>query len=169
VSARGRERGSRDDSDREALLKSRVRITLGFFFSLLLCDLLFLIIHPFTMVSPVAASSSTKPAGEKKDGGWHPRCVLGPFDVKMPPVKRHMVSGHLVPTLRTALFPKKRRVSIEIHAPSAATKSTTTTALPELQPWDPDTGVLNEQDLILVRVFRLSKDRGGSHDEDDGK
>jgi hypothetical protein len=80
-----------------------------------------------------------------------------------------MVSGHLVPTLRTALFPKKRRVSIEIHAPSAATKSTTTTALPELQPWDPDTGVLNEQDLILVRVFRLSKDRGGSHDEDDGK
>jgi hypothetical protein len=116
------------------------------------------------MVSPVAATTSTKPVGGKKKeggGGLHPRCVLGPFDVRMPPVKRHMVSGHLVPTLRTAFFPKKRRVSVEIHTPSA-------TALPELQPWDPDTGELNEQDLILVRVFRLSKDRGGSHDEDDG-
>jgi hypothetical protein len=42
------------------------------------------------------------------------------WDVKMPPTKKHMVAGHLVPTVKGKvqfMSQKPRRISIEIHGP----------------------------------------------------
>ena len=42
------------------------------------------------------------------------------WDVKMPPLKKHMVSGHMVPTMRGAarmFIQKNRRLCIEVHGP----------------------------------------------------
>lgn len=46
------------------------------------------------------------------------------WDVRMPPVKKHMVQGYLVPTLKGAVsrvFSKQRRISIEVYRPSEIT------------------------------------------------
>ena len=95
---------------------------------------------------------------------------IGPFEVKIPPVKKHMVAGHLVPTLQTAarfLIARKRRICIEVLGPAARDGG-----LDEAEPpaTSPELVDLGDQDHVKLRVFRLSrKDRGDNDEPDDGK
>jgi hypothetical protein len=44
------------------------------------------------------------------------------WDVKMPPVKKHMLGGRLVPTVKSAMsriLTKKRRITIEVYQPAS--------------------------------------------------
>ena len=46
------------------------------------------------------------------------------WDVRMPPVKKHMVQGYLLPTLKGAVsrvFSNQRRISVEVYRPSEIT------------------------------------------------
>jgi hypothetical protein len=65
--------------------------------------------------------SITIPAAEQGHSlsGMFVRSMLT-WDVKMPPKKKHMVGGYLVPTVRSKvqfMARKHRRISIEIHGP----------------------------------------------------
>ena len=92
------------------------------------------------------------------------RTIVGPFDVKSPPIKKHMVAGHLVPTFRTAtrfLMVQRRRITVEIQSPTTlataqaaplSDKETATT-----RPWDPEKEILNDNDIIVLRIFRLAR------------
>lgn len=83
------------------------------------------------------------------------KALIGPFTVKAPPVKRHMVHGHLVPNLKKAfMLSKKRRLTIEIHSPPTSSD----------MKWDPVSSPLEDTDHVLFRLFRLSRD---DHEEDD--
>ena len=71
------------------------------------------------------------------------KAKIGPFTVKSPPVKRHMVHGHLVPNIKKAfLLSKKRRLTIEIHSPTESDSA-----------WDPSTSPLEDNDRVLFRIF----------------
>jgi hypothetical protein len=50
------------------------------------------------------------------------------WDVRMPPVKKHMVQGYLVPTMKGAVsrvFSKQRRISVNIYRRSSSDTSDT--------------------------------------------
>jgi len=94
----------------------------------------------------------------------HVRAVAGPWDIKMPPVRKKMVGGHLVPSLTgraTSFFSQKhRRVTVEIMEPPEGTSLSATGA------WDPQNGILHDKDQVLVRFFRSKKKKsGGIHDD----
>ena len=93
---------------------------------------------------------------------WSIRAALGPWDIKMPPVRKHMVAGHLVPALgstRRFFSQKHRRVALEILSPGGAAMVT--------HAWNPDNETLQEKDQAVVRFFRYSKKKNGDHHETD--
>jgi hypothetical protein len=96
------------------------------------------------------------------------RTSIGPFDVRSPPIKKHKIAGHLVPTFRTAtrfVNVKRRRIMIEILSPAAAEASvaaaTATTSPTQARPWDPENEVLNDHDNVVLRIFRLTRKKQG--------
>ena len=95
------------------------------------------------------------------------RSRLGPFEIKYPPVKKRMVAGHLVPSLRAAgrfLMAKQRRISIEILSPAQPENGL---LQEEVEDWNPvDNGTLEDQDRVVVRIFRAAR-RGEESDDDD--
>jgi hypothetical protein len=113
------------------------------------------------------------------------RSSIGPFDVRSPPIKRHKVAGHLVPTLNNAtrfFNVKRRRVAIEIISPQtidAASKDHYDKASATPQKWDLENDVLNDHDNVVFRIFRLKRKneregeanngRDGNRDDGDGR
>ena len=102
------------------------------------------------------------------------------WDVRMPPIKKHMVSGHLVPTVRGAarlFIQKHRRVSIEVHGPPVysmdSNHSTISSSTPMksgkmqefLKGGSPkqDDIPLQDKDVVFVRILKLSNDHDDSH------
>jgi hypothetical protein len=77
------------------------------------------------------------------------------WNVRMPPVKKHMVAGHLVPNVRQAIgiFQQKRRhIRIEVRGPVSSSSS-------------PDhVDELTTNDVVLLRVFRNNSQ---NHDNND--
>jgi hypothetical protein len=66
------------------------------------------------------------------------------WDVKCPPVKRHVIVGHFVPTLRGALgIHRPKRLVIEIEGDSSSADLS-----------------LHDDDKVTVRVLRPKRDRG---------
>lgn len=105
-------------------------------------------------------------AGDEAGDGMIVRSRLGPFEIKYPPVKKRMVAGHLVPSLRSAgrfLMAKKRRISVEILCPANAENGLAT-----VEDWNPEDGKLDDHDRVVVRVFRAAR-RGEEDDSDDGR
>lgn len=86
------------------------------------------------------------------------RGVFGSFDVKMPPIRKRMIKGIMVPTIgsTTRYFNQRnRRVSIEVVQSmengvvvGAAAKET----------FSPEANVLQDNDRVIVRFFRSAKD-----------
>jgi hypothetical protein len=150
------------------------------------------------VMSPMSQVSDE---GEKKDGHWnwnpwHIGPILGTdkppiqveghslsgmfvrsvrtWDVKMPPTKKHMVGGHLVPTVRGKvqfMAQKPRRISIEIHGPpqsyldtpnESPIKRTMMQGL--LEGETPVSGIekelLHDNEAVFFRVLKEAK---GSH------
>jgi hypothetical protein len=73
----------------------------------------------------------------------------------MPPIMKHMVAGHLVPSLGTTtrMFNQKhRRVSLEILVPSDEKAGLQVT-----RAWDPDSDSLNDKDEVRLRFFRKAR------------
>ena len=77
------------------------------------------------------------------------------WHVRIPPIKKHMVGGHLVPTVRNALgffAQPKRLIRVEVRSGSTADK-------------DNDDDTLHDDDAILFRILR--KIKGSSEDDDE--
>ena len=137
------------------------------------------------MTKKESNSSSLSPSQARQS--QHARAAIGPWDIKMPPVKKHMVAGHLVPALGTTtrLFNQKhRRVAIEILEPQQLwdeqqqqQQHHLKDALPMMtRTWDPDTDTLNDKDEVVLRFFRKVKPKAGSKvdveavaDDEDGE
>ena len=97
----------------------------------------------------------------------HVRATTGPLDIKMPPIKKHMVAGHLVPMLGTTtrLFNQQhRRVALEILVPSDEKGA----GLPVTRTWDPESDTLNDKDEVRLRFFRQTRkiDSGVATEQD---
>jgi hypothetical protein len=116
---------------------------------------------------------------EQKGLVYHSRAVIGPLDIKSPPVKKHMVQGHLLPSLKgaaTSFFTtRRRRITIEIQSPSstlttaaAATATTTLTSPPALIDVDLENERLADQDRVVLRIFRRATKRSGGGGDIDG-
>lgn len=133
-------------------------------------------------------SSLLTPPRQKRDAPPIVVRNMKVWDVKMPPVKKHVVSGHMVPTVRGAarlFIQKRRRVSIEIHGPPVystedANRSTISAATPVrsgkmqefLQGGSPpqEDPPLQDKDVVFFRILKLSHDHEDSHsprDEED--
>jgi hypothetical protein len=95
------------------------------------------------------------------------------WDVKMPPTKKHMVGGYLVPNLRGKvqfMSQKTRRISIEIHGPpqshlgtpheSPISQTMQGLLLGEKFDSDLEKESLNGNEAV---VFRVLKEAKGSH------
>jgi hypothetical protein len=98
------------------------------------------------------------------------------WDVKMPPKKKHMVGGHLVPNLIGKvqfMAQRTRRISIEIHGPAQSQLETTNDDCPIKQQTmmqgllrgeRPDSHMekefLNDKEAVFFRVLKEEK---GSH------
>ena len=103
------------------------------------------------------------------------------WDVKMPPKRKHMVSGHLVPTVRGAarFLQRHRRVSIEVHGPpvyandamsvlSAMTPVKAGRMQEFLQGGSPEADVvLQDKDVVRVRILKPSTEQDDSHSPHD--
>jgi hypothetical protein len=87
------------------------------------------------------------------------RVCIGPFELKCPPVKKHKVAGHLVPTFRSAvrfINVKRRRVTIVILHPIQLKPGETSS--PEAATvWDPDNEVLQDEDRVMIRFYGLAR------------
>lgn len=103
--------------------------------------------------------------------GMHVRSMRT-WDTKMPPTKKHIVGGHLVPTVRGTvrfLAQKPRRVSIEVHGPPQPVARLETTDSPIkqsvmnrlLQGKMPETDLekesLQDNESVYLRVLKESK------------
>jgi hypothetical protein len=156
--------------------------------------------------------SRAQDEGEKKDGNWNwnpwqiapilgtdkPSMVpaeghslsgmfvrsMLTWDVKMPPKKKHMVGGYLVPTVRSKvqfMAQKNRRISMEIHGPSESHLDTPSesfvkhtmmqgllqgeTAVPGMEK-----ELLHDNEAVFFRVLKEAKGsrrRGHGHGHDD--
>lgn len=122
------------------------------------------------MATPTSKKNETGAASNLTSSGRqrHVRAAIGPWDIKMPPIRKHMLGGHLVPTLGTTtrLFnQKRRRVALEILEPLDDKKGY---QLPTYA-WNPDNETLQDHDQIVLRFFRrVRKKMGGDSDDDDG-
>ena len=96
--------------------------------------------------------------------------VCGPYIVHSPPIKKQMISGHLLPTLRSAtaismLQQPKRQISIVVYTD---TEPTATTSTPS-----PNNNIshLQDDDRVMLRICRLASDvvtsPKNNHDDDD--
>jgi hypothetical protein len=107
------------------------------------------------------------------------------WDVKMPAIKKHMISGHMVPTVRGAtrlLFQKNRRLTIEIHGAPVYSMDTGQSIVSAMTPVrsgrmqellsggspEQDKPLLNAKDVVLVRIMRVSYDQDDSNNGGDG-
>jgi hypothetical protein len=96
------------------------------------------------------------------------------WDVKMPPMKKHMVSGHLVPTMRGAarFIQRQRRISIEVHGPpvfASDAQSVISSMTPLrsgrmqefLRGGSPQSAdlVLQDKDVVRVRLLKPSHEQ----------
>lgn len=99
------------------------------------------------------------------------------WDVKMPPVKKHMVSGRLVPTMRGAarFIQRNRRVTIEVHGPPVYANDTQS-VLSAMTPMgmgrmqtlltggSPQTDLaLQDRDVVRVRILKASSEHDDAH------
>jgi hypothetical protein len=118
------------------------------------------------------------PAEGQSSSGVLARSVLT-WDVKMPPTKKHMVGGHLVPTVRGKvqfMSQKTRRISIEIHGShldkpdESSVKQTTMQGLFQSETHDSaiDKEFLQDNEAVFFRVLKEAKgSRHHSHGHDD--
>ena len=75
------------------------------------------------------------------------------WDANLPPIKKSMLKGHMVPTIRALqLRAQPRRVSIEIRG-----------AVPYEKPNFPKT--LGDKDIVILRVFKRTEDATSSERE----
>jgi hypothetical protein len=81
------------------------------------------------------------------------------WEVKLPPVKKHMVGGKLLPTVRGAFSfaQKKRFLALEIRSSEEEPQQVSHDLLSSLQ----------DGDEILVRILKKRKQWGFSRDNDD--
>jgi hypothetical protein len=100
--------------------------------------------------------------------------VCGPYSILSPPIKKQMISGHLLPTLRSAtaismLQQPKRQISIVIYNTNTNTNTTntTTTSLSsdttatntnKSTTLTTNVSQLQDDDHVIVRICRLSSD-----------
>jgi hypothetical protein len=150
----------------------------------------------------MSPTSRVSDEGEKKEGSrnwdpWHIGHILGrnmpsmhvdeghslsgmlarsmsTWEVKMPPTKKHMVGGHLVPTVRGKvqfLAQRPRRISVEIHGPPQSHLDTPNespikhTMMQELlrgetPASDMEKEFLNDNEAVFFRILKEAK---GSH------
>lgn len=104
------------------------------------------------------------------------------WDVRMPPVKKHMVHGYLVPTMKGAVsrvFSKPRRISVEVYRPSGknlnslnADASTVQTQLFNQLLKGISTNDINDQeqklqddDMCVLRVLKPKPTRANGGDD----
>jgi len=98
--------------------------------------------------------SSPVSAHHRQQG--HVRAMFGPMDIKMPPIKMHMLSGHMVPSLGSTmrfLKQKHRLVALEIIEPFDDGANQLTVA------WDPENEMLHDKDQVVLRFFRKRKQK----------
>jgi hypothetical protein len=103
------------------------------------------------------------------------------WEVKMPPIKKHMVGGHLIPTVRGAvqfLAQRSRRVSIEIHGPPLTHTDTSVSLSPMKQTMmqrlllgetpgsDLEKEVLYDGDAVYFKILKETK---GSRSHGNGR
>jgi hypothetical protein len=113
--------------------------------------------------------------------GMFVRTVLT-WDVKMPPTRKHMVGGHLVPTVKGKvrfMSQKTRRISIEIHGPSqshldtpneSSVKHTMMQGLlrGETPESSLDKDLLHKNEAVFFRILKEAKgSRRHGHGHDD--
>lgn len=105
------------------------------------------------------------------------RAAAGPFDIKWPPAKKHMLMGHLVPApiARSKGFfhQKHRRVALEILEPVRGGGGGGGTNAMATHAWDPENETLHDHDQVVLRFFRHTKKKKSSgngkdsHDSDE--
>jgi hypothetical protein len=87
------------------------------------------------------------------------------WDVRMPPVKKHMVHGYLVPTMRGAIsvsrvFSKRRRISVEVYRPTSETTHTSNDAasIVQTQLFHQLFKGISTHDIMIAQEQRLQND-----------
>ena len=94
------------------------------------------------------------------------------WTVKLPPVKKHMVQGHLVPTTgRLRIFSKKtRRLALELHGPALHETPVRQGHLQALLEGSAtttdDLTDLKDKQSIVLRVLKKGRDADGDDDDD---
>jgi hypothetical protein len=86
------------------------------------------------------------------------------WDIRMPPVKKHMMGGHMVPTMRSTVAfwsQKHRRVSMEIRGPPDDAEGNVKPSAAGLKRKN-----LEDNEFVVVRILKESKGQG-DHDSDD--
>jgi len=130
------------------------------------------------MKSSSAVSSSIRQSGRQGGGDDKEEepdtvHVIGSWDMRMSPVKKRMINGHMVPTVKglSSFFNKKpRRVVLEVHSPPAAQKGAGAKLLtflhsstrPHAQQPNQHERVeeLGDHDTIVVRILKKSDEAG---------
>jgi C2 domain len=85
--------------------------------------------------------------------------VCGPYTVHSPPIKKQMISGHLLPTLRSAtaismLQQPKRQISIVVYTSTTTTTTTSSSTISSPN----NISQLLDDDRVMVRICRLASD-----------
>jgi len=102
------------------------------------------------------------------------------WDVRMGPIKKHVVAGRLMPTvtgtMSKLLLQKKRRITLEVHRPETATKTSDTPRKSILDVWKKpgasndvdlsltDATYLGDTDEVIIRIFKRVKGSGKQSD-----
>ena len=102
------------------------------------------------------------------------------WDVKMPPIKRHMVQGYLVPTVKSTVskfLTKRRRITMEVYrsdprdGPSPAVRAQ---MFHQLLRGISSSGVLEDEtldddDIVVFRILKPNRSKKGEGTDEQGK
>ena len=102
----------------------------------------------------ITTSTATPNSKDGTNNGTVMMTVCGPYVVHSPPIKKQMISGHLLPTLRSAtaismLQQPKRQISIVVYTTNSPTSSSVAS---------PNISHLQDEDRVMVRICRLASD-----------
>lgn len=100
--------------------------------------------------------TTASPKSKNSNDGTVMMTVCGPYIVHSPPIKKQMISGHLLPTLRSAtaismLQQPKRQISIAVYTTTSSSSATTSTPSQSISE-------LHDEDRVMIRVCRLASD-----------